>query len=335
MQRIFLNCCHPSPVRQFMLQRLPHKMLQSSILLLLPLAFFTMGTAQVSSFTSMPSTSRIRNPLQRTTSSHALLLRHISTDHKFLSAGSTGNPHSLPTIVRPGLNGDACTVSTECEEPRTCVQFDESTMGFVPCASDDCTCLQDTVDRLCTTNSDCGIGEGCGEAESGLNLCFSSFLVDGELLDFEPCTASTQCPSERVCFGTTLSSGVLDCTTSQCSCLRIASNCDTFQDCLMGTACVRISPEIPASFCVANAFVLGNFPSGLTLSGCTSDADCAGARSCVLAGEQPMPCGGADGCFCAGGGANLGCTSSRFCDFGETCSSDGENAFCRAVADLV
>eukprot|EP00178_Gracilaria_changii_P017197 TRINITY_DN49188_c0_g1_i1.p1 TRINITY_DN49188_c0_g1~~TRINITY_DN49188_c0_g1_i1.p1 ORF type:complete len:379 (-),score=24.08 TRINITY_DN49188_c0_g1_i1:313-1353(-) len=238
----------------------------------------------------------------------------------------------LPLTVRPGLNEEACTSSAECESPRLCTEFTDGGDAMA-CVGGDCICLP--ADNSCTVTTDCDAGETCTELSSGSTVCVSNVVLTGDTLDFIACTSSAQCAPGRSCFGTSLTSGLLDCTASSCSCVNVTSNCDTFQDCLVDTACVRISPEIPASFCVANSLIIGSFPGGLTLSPCATDADCVGERSCLAVDDagDVVPCAGASGCACAGG-SNVGCESSRFCDFGETCSSAGTDAFCNAVADL-
>lgn len=262
-------------------------------------------------------------------------LASVSGNNLKLTSGAPSSEESLefPTSTRLGLNGDSCTSNGECAGDRSCIQTDANGTS-VSCNGDNCLCL--TANITCTTGADCDDGETCITLTSGAMACASNVVLAGDTLDFLPCSSSAECATGRSCFGTSLTAGVLDCSSSSCSCVNVQSNCNTFEDCLVGTSCTRISPEIPASFCVANSLIVGNFPSGLTQSNCTLDTDCAAPRSCLRVDEAGdlVPCAGGDGCACAGG-TNLFCASSRFCDFGETCALFNGTGLCAAVTNVI
>ncbi len=183
--------------------------------------------------------------------------------------------------------------------------------------------------RACQTDSQCGAGNVCVNAQcmpvSGTTGCTS----DAECASGETCQAGLcvpggggdcagqTCSAAQWCLESTYATGCVDSGS-----IPVGGDCSLQADCVAGALCAsdgtlsqcyqvcHADADCPSNLCQFVPDSTGNLSDlGLcvpgTSPGCTSDAECASGESCVNGACQPS--------------TPPGCTSDAECASGESC----------------
>ncbi|KAI0558805.1 hypothetical protein FGB62_185g02 [Gracilaria domingensis] len=158
-----------------------------------------------------------------------------------------------------GLNGDSCEASSDCKEPRRCLDnFALAKEVAVPCpeTSLGCTCVRLQV---CVSTNECPEGESCALLVPGIAFCVSNMLIDEAGVqpvpalagDNEPsisglngdvCFSNSDCRGSRECLGLELTEFV-PCSSRFLSCVCFDFTrifCVTDDDCDDGEGCQQV-----------------------------------------------------------------------------------------------
>eukprot|EP00177_Eucheuma_denticulatum_P002424 GFKZ01004347.1.p1 GENE.GFKZ01004347.1~~GFKZ01004347.1.p1 ORF type:complete len:512 (+),score=25.00 GFKZ01004347.1:264-1799(+) len=262
-----------------------------------------------------------------------------------LRSGLSGHYTALLTPTSHQFTFDPCTESSDCLEPRECIQIDQEG-AMRPCNGGlDCRCAPEEFVQ-CEDTDDCSqapFTEVCAFTESIPQSCFSREIVEDDPevytivppmggFNLDPCVDDESCREPRNCQFEDGNSIAPCAGRDECVCV-VPAPCETDDNCVLGEICVAVLPGnmrgcVSASAVSAAAEDTSMLSDdGLNFDPCRQDSNCAGARFCAdLLMAQPTDIS-APKCTdvslrCVCSPENLvPCQGSAECTPGEVCSN--------------
>ncbi|KAI0557333.1 hypothetical protein FGB62_317g03 [Gracilaria domingensis] len=232
--------------------------------------------------------------------------------------GSPGEADTSLTSTGSKLNLEECFESSECAQERQC---------FAPVGDEarECDCgVCWPADLTCTSDAECDAGESCTAFnEDNVTICASNEILSntgdaelgadepdldeeesptgetsststGDKLNFELCSASSECTGDRVCF-TEVDGIVMECFGQDgCRCFSFSNPaCFSGNDCEEGESCVMLEGS-ENLVCVSNEILRQNETAQTDADKSDDEGPNSGVPNREVADFTPSPSNGVE-----------------------------------------